>query len=60
MIITFEDVCRLEAMALKANEKELIAKIIEIKDYMRFHNYKELEFAVDWRKDREEESNGSN
>ena len=55
MIITFEDICRLEVILLKVNNIELLNKILEIKDYMHFHRCDELEFDIDWRKDRKEE-----
>lgn len=55
MVITFEDICRLEVILLKVNNVELLNKIIEIKDYMHFYKCKELEFDVDWRKRQKEE-----
>ena len=42
-------------MCLKQGNKEILLKIIEVKDYMSFHGYSELEFDIDWRKDRQEE-----
>lgn len=56
--LTMQDLGKLKSMCLKANDKELLSKILELEDYCYFHNTSKIVLDMDWRKDREKEKEG--
>lgn len=55
LTLTLKDLSFIEGACLKSDNVELLDKILEMKDYIRFHRLDGITLDMDWRKDREEE-----